>query len=678
MRFLGWVVVLAACAPLSAQTPRTFSASNLLPIERLPLFRPVAKVASFSSYDRTGGNDDGFSGRYSFLRKEGDGLVIAEANGPGAITRIWTPTPSDAPIEFYFDGEATPRLVLPFSDLFSGKKPPFTAPLSGHGVGGYYTYVPLEFAKSIKIVVRTERFQFYMVNYVVYDPGVTVRSFEPGNTFHFAPPDLAGQKTAGHFVLRLGVPVTIFETKKPGRIVSIKLSPAEAFAGDDRGIVMRIYWDDAARPAVDVPVGDFFGYSFGKPTVRSLVVGSEDGWNYVRFPMPFDRSARIELVSEREGGQPVSVQSEVTASDRGKTPEEGFFHALWRRENPTTGGKPFTYLDVQGHGQVAGVILQAQGKQPGETQFFEGDEEATIDGEMTIHGTGSEDSFNGGWYDIPGRWFATRSLPFSGCLEYNKYVGRTGGYRLFLGDAYSFRRSLLFTIEHSGEKNNIPTDYASTTFYYLDRPQGEARPLAGVAARAVDRPDHFIFAFYPSPPPVFALLGAGLTLGGTRVDNQMVRYMSFRQGAMNRPPGAGPNGGTGGPNGPAPAGLPNAANGGRGGRAGRGGGGGGPFGPPDMVLSVDVLMAGDYAFSAEALTGPDAGILQMRVNDEPAGNAVDFYAAQPALSGLRPLAELHLERGINHLYFTLAGRNPQSPATVTNVDLVRIEGKRVR
>ena len=57
-----------------------------------------------SSYDRTGGNDDGFSGKYSFIRKEGDALVIADLKGPGVIYRIWTPTPTDDYLEFYLDG----------------------------------------------------------------------------------------------------------------------------------------------------------------------------------------------------------------------------------------------------------------------------------------------------------------------------------------------------------------------------------------------------------------------------------------------------------------------------------------------------------------------------------------------------------------------------------------------
>jgi hypothetical protein len=112
-------------------------------LDRLPRLRQSVRVGSVSSYDRTGGNDDGFSGKYSFIRKEADGLVIADLKGPGIITRIWTPTPTDDPVEFTFDGEATPRLRLRFRQLFDGSRPPFVSPVASYGAGGFWSYLPL-------------------------------------------------------------------------------------------------------------------------------------------------------------------------------------------------------------------------------------------------------------------------------------------------------------------------------------------------------------------------------------------------------------------------------------------------------------------------------------------------------------------------------------------------------
>ena len=140
---------------------------------------------------------------------------------------------------------------------------------------------------------------------------------------------------------------------------------------------------------------------------------------------------------------------------------------MWRRENPTTKGQPFTFVAGEGQGHLVGCFLQAQGMVSGETPFFEGDDETTLDGETTIRGTGSEDFFNGGWYDVPDRWEKTLSFPLSGCLDYQKPLGRSGGYRLMLGDAYAFRKSIRQTIEHAPTGNDIETDYVGVTYLYL-------------------------------------------------------------------------------------------------------------------------------------------------------------------------------------------------------------------
>ena len=51
--------------------------------------RPAQQSRQFSSFDRTGGNNDGFEGTYSCLRTTEQGCVIAEHAGAGEITSIW-------------------------------------------------------------------------------------------------------------------------------------------------------------------------------------------------------------------------------------------------------------------------------------------------------------------------------------------------------------------------------------------------------------------------------------------------------------------------------------------------------------------------------------------------------------------------------------------------------------
>ena len=77
---------LFAAATLSAQDKETVTTitelRNLLDVDRLPQYRDGV-VEQISSYDPTGGNEDGFAGKYSYIRKENGHLILADLKGPG-------------------------------------------------------------------------------------------------------------------------------------------------------------------------------------------------------------------------------------------------------------------------------------------------------------------------------------------------------------------------------------------------------------------------------------------------------------------------------------------------------------------------------------------------------------------------------------------------------------------
>ncbi|MCJ7682502.1 MAG: DUF2961 domain-containing protein, partial [Candidatus Aminicenantes bacterium] len=331
----GWILFAAALSFVGGTACRdtdSFDPGPVLGIDELcrldllPVMRQSVEVGMISSYDRTGGNDDGFSGKYSFIRKEDDGLVIADLEGPGMITRIHTPSPTEDIIEFYFDGESSPRIRRKITELFEGTQSPFLSPLVGSGVGGNYSYVPLTYRHSCKVLVRAERVRFYQINYARYPDDADIQTYEDPPSTDFlnrleetgAIIDRAGTDISNHLVpegtelnvktarkiLEPGGTQTLFQTTKAGRIVGLRLGPASAFSGNERDILLKIYWDGSEEPALDGPVGDIFGYSFGDPAVRSLFLGTSDDVNYLYFPMPFQDSARIDLVSERSSGPP--------------------------------------------------------------------------------------------------------------------------------------------------------------------------------------------------------------------------------------------------------------------------------------------------------------------------------------------------------------------------------------
>ena len=98
------------------------------------------------------------------------------------------------------------------------------------------------------------------------------------------------------------------------------------------------------------------------------------------------------------------------------------------------------------------------------TGFFEGDDSTYMDGKMRLHGTGSEDYYNGGWYAMLDRWDRGVSLPLHGSLDYSLPMARTGGYRFYMNDKLSFEREFYMGIEHGPSGNEYPVDYTSVAF----------------------------------------------------------------------------------------------------------------------------------------------------------------------------------------------------------------------
>lgn len=637
---LSLVICLAlACqiGPVAFGDKVTPGIEELYRLDQMAMFRESVEVGSISSYDRTGGNNDGFEGTYSFVRKEEGGLVLADLKGPGVIYRIWTPTPTDDVMEFYFDGEDEPRITVGFRDLFLGEHPAFERPLVGCGAGGFFSYVPLAYEESCKVVIRAEKVLFYQINYARYPEGRGIQSYsakpspeyrrhlEKAKTLFASfgsdvsasvvPPKAEVETIRATAILKPGARTTVFETDRPGRIVGLRFKPANAFAGKDRSVILKAYWDGDHEPAILSPAGDFFGYAWGKPATRSLLVGTAGDLNYCYFPMPFDQSARIDLVAGSRMDAEQTVEAEILFVPVARRPNEGKFYALWRRENPTTKGRPFTFIETKGRGHLVGCIQQSQGSEPGQTGYFEGDDRTIIDGTLAIHGTGSEDFYNGGWYDVPGRWESRQSFVLSGCLGYDKPLGRTGGYRIMLGDAYAYRESIQQTIEHAPTGNDMINDYCGLTYLYSkDRPTCEFS-LPEAAARSVVDPERIVFALsWNTPIYAFSIRNATLTKREEQIGGRDLRHLSMQAGREEE-----------------------------------------WFGPHHICFTCDLPAGGKHRITLDALRGPDQAILQLFQNEVPVGPKIDLFAeTRQTLDGAY-VGTLELNEGANNLLFKIVG-----------------------
>lgn len=472
---------------------------NLYDISTLPVYREGSVESQVSSWDRTGGNDDGFNGRFSFVSQNKDSsLVLFDVQGAGVINRIWTPTPTNDTLDFYIDDSLHPAFSIQYADLFSGKVFPFVAPLCGNQLGGYYCYYPILFQRSCRIISRAKKMQFHQIQYRLYPEASRVRSFH----LHTG----QQEKEALSFISRLwtkqdrciadfvpaadqellfediqieikpGEKKSLLNLKKGGRILGIEFYPDERHPDFNKNLDILIHWDEDKNPAVDCPLADFFGYAFGKPAMESLLLGSKVNLRYCYFPMPFDRKANIQLIY-RNSDSPlaaIQVKARIYYSKNKRDPtKEGRFYSSWNSNILFSENGPHVFLNTAGKGHYVGTILQARGLYSGMTYFFEGDDSTATDGHFRIHGTGSEDYFNGGWYAFPDRWDAKMSLPLHGCLEYSLPLCRTGGYRFYLSDKIPFEKNIYHSIEHGPVRNETPVAYTSLSFYYGSEPPAQ-------------------------------------------------------------------------------------------------------------------------------------------------------------------------------------------------------------
>lgn len=262
-----------------------------------------------------------------------------------------------------------------------------------------------------------------------------------------------------------------------------------------RKIILRAWWDGEQDPSIEAPVGDFFGIGHAETrnfSALPLQMSPQDGKGFnCFFPMPFAKSARIEVTSECEKAE-VLFYYYVDYQLYDEAPQGvGYFHAQWRRQNPTdgisdegmtnemyefggtnaTGDGNYVILDTQGEGHYVGCNLNIHNLRLTEkwNWYGEGDDMIFIDGESfppSLHGTGTEDYFNTSW--CPNQEY---SAPYHGITMPGgpNWSGKISLYRFHIEDPVCFRKSIRVTIEH-GHNNHRSDDVSSTAYWYQSEP----------------------------------------------------------------------------------------------------------------------------------------------------------------------------------------------------------------
>ncbi|MBP7559904.1 MAG: DUF2961 domain-containing protein [Armatimonadetes bacterium] len=401
----------------------------------------------------------------------------------------------------------------------------------------------------------------------------------------------------------------------PGVITHIWMTSHSGHLDRLDQLILRIYWDGAEEPAVEVPLGDFFACGHGKRLiVNSLPVQvSESGALTCYWRMPFLRSARITVTNDNptEGTGLYWMVDYMTYDE---LPEDTpYFCARYRQEFPCVMGRDYRFLDARGRGHYVGAVLSTTLCQDG--WFGEGDDFFYIDGEEvpSLQGTGTEDYFNDAW------GYRERTTPFFGQTLWEGYEAGDRGcmYRWHVLDPVPFTESIQVDIEHKGNMEppvdgwyvERPDFFSSVAFWYQI---GQPEPFGGVPPWGERRPPWITIAAggriadakapEGAPSPVLQLIWA--------------RPLVFWQNED-------------------PAGV--------------------------LELPFDVPESGRYAARLTAITSYDYGIWDVELDGEAIASRVDLYSRDTGSTEVK-LGARELAAGEHVLTFRCAGANPSSRA----------------
>ena len=323
---------------------------------------------------------------------------------------------------------------------------------------------------------------------------------------------------------------TLLNTKGEGIIqriwLTIDQTPVKL-----RSCRLQFFWEDASKPAVDVPLGDFFGYNLGKKTAfESALFSSGEGRSFNCYiPMPFKKAAKVLFINE--GKDTVMLFYDIDYTLQKLPANTMYFHACWSRQRQSAPGDDFVVLPtVKGRGRFLGMTVGLNTDPSYKTSWWgEGEVKMYMDGDTkypTINGTGSEDYIGSAW------GLGAFTNLYQGCTVANDTTGQFNFYRFHIPDAVYFNtdirvhfqqiggwdREHLREIYKSGarlvpvtvagngvfyrlfEMKNAPRlpdenfpdgwvnfyrcdDYSAVAYFYLDKPVDDLPALAPVSER---------------------------------------------------------------------------------------------------------------------------------------------------------------------------------------------------
>jgi len=217
-----------------------------------------------------------------------------------------------------------------------------------------------------------------------------------------------------------------------------------------RTLKIEMFWDHSKKPAVSVPLGDFFGIGLGQRLpFESAFFSDPEGRSFnCSIPMPFKKHARIAITNESKTDY-IILYYDIDILLENHEDNMLYFHTFWNRKLPTELGEDFEILPlVEGKGRFLGTNIGVKTDPLYEdTWFGEGEVKMYLDDDTdfaTLVGTGTEDYIGTAYGQ------GTFDHQYQGCLIADAQKGLYTFYRYHVPDPVYFRNNIKVTIQQIG------------------------------------------------------------------------------------------------------------------------------------------------------------------------------------------------------------------------------------
>jgi len=342
--------------------------------------------------------------------------TLAEFDGPGVVTWVWSANPTGT-LLLFIDKQEEPVLKMPFADFLAGKFLPVRTPYASVTSFGHNLHFPIVHANHCKLVLLVPRRAdlselYYQVAWHSLPSPSAVHPFDADElkqnselldylaerilTVSISNRPLSGNSTACKTTecsLERGEKVELFQATGQKAITAIILT------GNSKRDLAGLWIDGFCdgNKTMHIPLHMLAGVSSNVEDTQSLPATVNGRQITLRWFIPFSTDCQLWVSNTTSQACNVTVDVWTKPIDAARYPLR--FHANFIQNTgiKTDGGNILTLAEAPGPGRIVGTVLGVDSRS--DVWWGEGDHLIWLDdaSRPAWHGTGTEDYFGFAW-----------------------------------------------------------------------------------------------------------------------------------------------------------------------------------------------------------------------------------------------------------------------------------------